>query len=143
MADDAQHILVLDDSDVIGLLARMTLESEGYKVHVCKTIPQAVAELQKQSFELIILDYNLQNGEVGFDLFRHLDVLCHKTPNNCLNNEWPIIIMLSAENDPQRKEMARDNGVKAWVTKPFSPRGIITLVHKLIDEKKAANHANT
>ena len=68
-ADDAPHLLVVDDDRRIRALLLRFLLSEGYRVTTAETAREARAKLEGLNFDLLILDV-MMPGENGFDFAR-------------------------------------------------------------------------
>ena len=68
-ADDAPHLLVVDDDRRIRALLSRYLSAEGYRVSIAETAKEARAKLEGLKFDLLILDV-MMPGENGFDLAR-------------------------------------------------------------------------
>lgn len=118
---EKKHLLVLDDSNLICQLLRLTLEGDGYVVHVTNTVEEAEHKLRERHYDLVILDYNLKDNHTGFEMFASIEAQ--------EESERPKMVMLSAESEPEHKREAKEHGVCAWFTKPFSPRSLIEFVH--------------
>jgi AmiR/NasT family two-component response regulator len=43
--------------------------------------------------------------------------------------------MLTTEASKASKEMARDQGVLAWITKPFKPEKVVSVVVKVLEKR--------
>src|ERR1700756_2432066 len=71
LADDAPHLLVVDDDRRIRNLLSRFLVAEGYRVTTAETAADARAKLEGLHFDLLILDV-MMPGESGFELARHL-----------------------------------------------------------------------
>src|SRR5438128_7991472 len=65
-ADDAPHLLVVDDDRRIRDLLSRFLHGEGYRVTTAETAAEARAKLDGLKFDLLILDV-MMPGESGFD----------------------------------------------------------------------------
>src|ERR1700756_830612 len=68
-ADDAPHLLVVDDDRTIRVLLSRFLLREGYRVSTAESAAEARAKLEGLRFDLLILDV-MMPGENGFDLAR-------------------------------------------------------------------------
>ena len=71
LADDAPHLLVVDDDRRIRNLLSRFLFAEGYRVTTADTAADARAKLEGLRFDLLILDV-MMPGESGFELARDL-----------------------------------------------------------------------
>jgi len=83
LADDAPHLLVVDDDRRIRDLLSRFLLAEGYRVTTAETAADARAKLAGLRFDLLILDV-MMPGETGFNLARDLRassnvpiIMCH------------------------------------------------------------------
>src|SRR5271169_4660704 len=70
-ADDARHLLVVDDDRRIRALLSRFLLGAGYRVSTAETAAKARAKLAGLKFDLLILDV-MMPGESDFDFARRL-----------------------------------------------------------------------
>ncbi len=106
----AKDILVIEDSPEIRILLESSLEE--YHTIFCSTLRDAALALNKQPFQMIILDIGLPDG----DGLRFLAELAGKPETR----STPVMI-LSARADTANKVMAFSVGAEDFVTKPFDP----------------------
>lgn len=117
------QILVIDDEEPIRkLLARM-IELEGYKVSTASCCGDALQQLQKQSFDVILCDVFLPDGN-GVDFI--LDI--KKYANEA------AIILLTAHGNIQDGVQAIKNGAFDYITKGDDNRKIIPTINRAVDE---------
>lgn len=112
-------ILVVEDEPDIQELIRLHLQLAGHKVTRAATAEDANAELRRAIPDLILLDWMLP-GISGLDWARQL----RSAPET---RQVPII-MLSARAAEQDKVEGLDAGVDDYVTKPFSPRELLSRI---------------
>ena len=110
VADDAPHLLVVDDDRRIRDLLSRFLLVEGYRVTTAETAADARAKLEGLRFDLLILDV-MMPGETGFNLARDLRA-CSNVP----------IIMLTARAEAQSRIEGLAIGADDYLAKPFEPR---------------------
>ena len=104
-----KHLFLLEDDEALGRGIAMALE--GPDCTVCRALDLAGARqaLQKERFDLLILDLNLPDGS-GLDLLRQLRAEGEDVP----------IILLTA-NDLELDEVTGlEAGADDYITKPFS-----------------------
>lgn len=109
-ADDAPHLLIVDDDRRIRDLLSRFLASEGYRVTTADHAADARAKLQGLHFDLLILDV-MMPGESGFDLAKSLRQ----------TSEVPIL-MLTARDESAMRIEGLQIGADDYVAKPFEPR---------------------
>ena len=74
-----ERLLVIDDEANIRLLYAQELGDEGYEVVTAATVSEALARLEEQTFDLVILDIKLKN-ESGLDLLQQIVKERHNLP---------------------------------------------------------------
>jgi two-component system phosphate regulon response regulator OmpR len=110
LADDAPHLLIVDDDRAIRDLLSRFLHREGYRVTTADTAAEARAKLDGLRFDLLILDV-MMPGETGFDLARSIRT----------SSAVPIL-MLTARAEKESRIAGLELGADDYVAKPFEPR---------------------
>jgi DNA-binding NtrC family response regulator len=62
------RILVVDDEASVLITYRMILEQQGYVVAACSTSREAIQAIEKQSFDVVLCDYSLEEQHTGFEV---------------------------------------------------------------------------
>ncbi|MFA5143426.1 MAG: response regulator transcription factor [Candidatus Omnitrophota bacterium] len=123
----AKILIVEDDKHILtGLVDNLTLE--GYKTIIARDGKEALVQARERSPDLIILDIMLPKLN-GFEVCKSL----RKTGANI-----PIII-LSARAQESDKVLGLELGADDYVTKPFSPRELLTRVKAILRRTEAAS----
>ena len=125
-ADDAPHLLVVDDDRRIRDLLSRFLLSEGYRVTTADTAADARAKLEGLRFDLLILDV-MMPGETGFNLARDL-----RTSSNV------PIIMLTARAEPHSRIEGLAIGADDYLGKPFEPKELSLRVAGILRRTRPA-----
>lgn len=113
-------VLVVDDEPHIGRIIRTRLEQDGFVVHLAEHGQEALALLQQHpSIALVLLDL-MMPGMSGIDVLRVLRSDVRWTA-------LPCIVLTAAGQDAQLRE-AEALGVSEIMTKPFSPRRLLSRV---------------
>lgn len=66
------HVLILDDDEGLCHLARKRLERAGYLVSIAQTTSDAHHCINAVRPDVLVLDYDLKEGQTGLDFFRAL-----------------------------------------------------------------------
>ena len=119
-ADDAPHLLVVDDDRRIRDLLSRFLSTEGYRISTADSAAMARAKLSSLSFDLLILDV-MMPGETGFDLARFIRT----------SSSVPII-MLTARHEAEARIEGLQIGADDYVAKPFEPRELILRIGNIL-----------
>jgi two-component system alkaline phosphatase synthesis response regulator PhoP len=100
-------LLVEDDPSITSLLA-LHFQAPSFFVRACDRGATALEWLEKESFDLIVLDILLPDGN-GFEFCRKIRGSDTRTP----------ILMLSALGEEMDKVLALELGADDYLTKPF------------------------
>jgi two-component system phosphate regulon response regulator OmpR len=126
LADDAPHLLLVDDDRRIRDLLSRYLHSEGYRVTTAETAADARAKLGGLSFDLLILDV-MMPGENGFDLAQAIRT----------SSTVPIL-MLTARDGAESRIKGLEIGADDYVAKPFDPRELSLRIANILKRAQPA-----
>ena len=125
------HILLVDDELSIQRTMAPLLRSRGYEVTVAGTGREALASVEGDAPDLIVLDLGLPDMD-GIDICRRVRA------------RWSTpIVVLSARGAEQDKVRALDEGADDYVTKPFGPEELLARVRAAIRRASAGEPGET
>ncbi len=113
-------ILVVDDETRISRMIRMNLEHDGYEVIEAQSGQQALDLVRSRMPSLVILDVMMP----GLDGFETLSILREIS-------QVPVI-MLTAKGEEEDRIRGLELGADDYVTKPFSPRELVSRVKAVL-----------
>ncbi len=125
-ADDAPHLLIVDDDRRIRDLLSRFLASEGYRVTTADNAGEARAKLDGLSFDLLILDV-MMPGETGFELAKSIRV----------SSAVPIL-MLTARSETDMRIQGLEIGADDYLAKPFEPRELSLRIASILRRAQPA-----
>jgi two-component system phosphate regulon response regulator OmpR len=125
-ADDAPHLLVVDDDRRIRDLLSRFLSTEGYRISTADSAQTARAKLASLSFDLLILDV-MMPGETGFEFARDI----RKTSG-------VPILMLTARDAAESRITGLEIGADDYLSKPFEPRELSLRIANILKRAKPA-----
>jgi two-component system, OmpR family, phosphate regulon response regulator OmpR len=125
-ADDAPHLLVVDDDRRIRDLLSRFLSVEGYRVTTAETAAEARLKLDGMRFDLLILDV-MMPGESGFELARAIR-----------KNSTVPILMLTARDEKQSRIEGLETGADDYLSKPFEPRELSLRIANILKRTQPA-----
>ncbi|HWV51918.1 response regulator transcription factor [Pseudorhodoplanes sp.] len=128
-ADDAPHLLVVDDDRRIRDLLSRFLAAEGYRVTTADNAAEARAKLNGLHFDLLILDV-MMPGESGFDLAKSLR-----------STSTVPILMLTARDETAMRIEGLQIGADDYVSKPFEPRELSLRIANILKRAQPATPA--
>jgi DNA-binding response OmpR family regulator len=119
-----KHILVVDDEIGALTLIGIMLERGGFSVLKAKDANAALAELEKATPNLIILDV-MMPGMDGIEL-------CRVIRNRTETADTPVLI-LSARGDAESVMRGMDAGANDYLPKPILHHDLVDKVRKMLD----------
>ena len=114
-----QLLLVEDDPSIVRYLSAF-LQEQGFAVQTVPGQAEALAALQANTFDLILLDISLQNGN-GFSA-------CV-----AIKEQFDLpVIFLTASADEYSVITGLDLGADDYITKPFRPRELVSRIKSVL-----------
>jgi two-component system phosphate regulon response regulator OmpR len=127
LADDAPHLLIVDDDRRIRDLLSRFLAGEGYRVTTADSAADARAKLNSLSFDLLILDV-MMPGESGFDFAKSMRAAANDVP----------ILMLTARDAAESRIKGLEIGADDYLSKPFEPRELSLRIANILKRAQPA-----
>lgn len=123
MNKNLNRIFVVDDDPDIGMMLKLMLEYHGYNVMVTERAEKAEGIIQKEHFNLLIMDM-LMSGINGTDI-------CSRLKKDKANASLPVI-MISAH--PNAREICLGAGADEFMAKPFDMNELMLKIHTFLPE---------
>jgi DNA-binding response OmpR family regulator len=120
LATEPQTILVVEDEASITRLVRLYLERAGFRVAEAADGRAALALHDRERPALVVLDLMLPKLD-GWEVCRRIRATS-RTP----------ILMLTARQSEEDRVAGLDLGADDYVTKPFSPRELVSRVRAIL-----------
>ncbi len=127
-------ILVADDEQDILEIIKYNLEKEGYKVHTASNGQQAIEVAKQVKPNLILLDI-MMPYKTGFEVCKILRSLSDFNDT--------LIIFLTALNDELSHIKGLDSGADDYVSKPVSPKVLVSRVNALLRRLQKEDDSKT
>jgi two-component system, cell cycle response regulator DivK len=119
----SKTILVVEDQEDNRQILRDLLGNAGYQMHEAENGEEALAAVAKFRPDLILMDIQLPILD-GYEATRRLKA-------NPETKNIPVIVVTSyALSGDETK--ARESGCDAYVTKPYSPRALLTKIREFL-----------
>ena len=114
-------VLVVDDDARLREFMRVNLEMEGYSVREAASADEALAALEDQAPQLVLLDV-VMPGVDGWEMLQRMQERHGAIP----------VIMFSGKVDEELSADAQKRGARAFVGKPFDPQQLIERAKQLV-----------
>lgn len=126
---DATRIYVIEDEPSIAEVVSLYLRRAGYTVSQAQEGTQAIAMLEQQLPDLVVLDLMLPNVD-GLEITRWLRD----------RSDVPII-MLTARREEADRIAGLEMGADDYVVKPFSPQELVSRVRAVLRRTRGSSDA--
>lgn len=118
-------ILLVEDEENLQEALKLNLELEGYEVTAACTGMEALKAIDREYFDLVILDIMLPEMD-GITVCEHIRVR---------NNDVPVLF-LSAKNSSADRVLGLKKGGDDYITKPFDLEELLLRIEKLIEKNR-------
>jgi DNA-binding NtrC family response regulator len=122
VAEAAERILVVDDEENMVHFLTKLLRGGGFEVEAARTGEEALARLRAGSFELVLTDLRLPDGD-GIDVLKAARELHPET----------VVVLITAYGTIGSAIEAMRAGAYDYVTKPFRAGEILQVVEKALE----------
>jgi DNA-binding response OmpR family regulator len=116
----SSKILLVEDDRSLGPMLKERL-SKDFDVTLCPSMKTAVEELNRQNFDVAVLDIGLPDGS-GFDVARAIKAKS-KTP----------ILFLTAQGDAESRLKGYELGAEEYVPKPFHLKELLIRIQHVLE----------
>ena len=116
-------ILIADDHEMVrhGLRAILTKEFAGAHIGEAQDARSAVALLQRETWDLVLLDINMP-GRSGLEVLRDVKTLCPKVP----------VLVLSVYPEEAFALRALNLGASAYLNKQIASAELVAAIRKIL-----------
>ena len=124
-----KKILLVEDNETITMGLKYSLEQEKFYVETAKNIVMAKSKINKEDFDLYLLDIALPDGE-GYEICKYVK---EKGDNP--------VIFLTAKDEETDIVQGLDMGADDYVVKPFRTRELLSRINSVLRryDKETAN----
>jgi DNA-binding NtrC family response regulator len=119
-------LLIVEDEPAIQLALESLLRKAGYEIVLAGSGDEALAQLQKHVFDLVITDLALGQGPTGLDVLHAVKASRPETP----------VIMITARGSEKIAVEAMKGGAEDYVPKPFENDEVRVVVRRALDRTR-------
>ncbi|MEA3440494.1 MAG: response regulator transcription factor [Chloroflexota bacterium] len=124
-----RRILVVDDEERMVRFIRLNLEYDGFQVIEAFNGAQAIEQVRSNLPDLVLLDVMMPDID-GFEVLRIIREV----------SSVPVI-MLTAKSEEDDRVRGLELGADDYITKPFSPRELVSRVRAVLRRTEGASGA--
>ncbi len=118
-----KRILIVDDDELVLIALKELLKPQGYEVQTINSGAEALKMLEKDGFDLLILDIMMPEMD-GFEL-------CRKIRQKEPYKDTPVVFLTAKSRDEDRAQ-GLEAGANLFLSKPISPSRLLSLIAETI-----------
>lgn len=127
-----QNLLLVEDDDAIAEVVALHLREAGFHVHRESDGRKAMATVDRQTFDLVVLDLMLPGAD-GLDVCRHIRARVDYVP----------LIIVSARTTETHRVLGLELGADDYLPKPFSVLELVARVRALLRRAERLRNGET
>jgi len=127
-SDRPLRVMVVDDSVTVRKVTSRVLQRQGYEVFTAKDGVDAIAKLQDERPDIMLLDIEMPRMD-GFEVASHVR-------HNEQIKDLPII-MITSRTGEKHRERAMSIGVNHYMGKPFQESVLLETIDSLVGKPVA------
>jgi DNA-binding NtrC family response regulator len=116
-------ILVVDDEEALRMVLSSELASEGYEVRAAGDGDEAIVELEKSPFDLVLLDIKMPRMN-GFEVLKFIKEKHSRSK----------VVMLTGFADLKNAIESKKLGADDFVSKPYDLVDLLTTIERVLSE---------
>ncbi len=120
-----EKILVVDDEESMREVLSIMLKRAGYTVTVASDVDEALVEINKEIFDLVMTDLKMPNG-TGLDILKAVKAASPET----------AVLILTAFASTESAVEAMKQGAYDYITKPFQVDEVQLIVKKALERQR-------
>ncbi len=121
------RIMVIDDEKIVGDMAKMSLEQEGYEVETFLSAEPALARMKDERFHVVVTDYKMK-GIDGMEVLRTVK----------RDHPGTTVIMITAFANLDAAIEALRGDVHDFFPKPVRIKELKASIRRALDKENAA-----
>lgn len=114
-------VLIVDDDPKLLKMLQRTLLYEGFRVLTASNGHEALAQVQAQRPDIVVLDW-LMPGPDGLNVLQRLRATGDRT----------LVLMLTARDAVEHRVEGLEAGADDYLVKPFAPAELLARIHALL-----------
>jgi len=123
---NSRKIMVIDDEKIVGDMAKLSLEQEGYHVETFLNAEPALKRMQEDKFDVVVTDYKMK-GIDGMEVLR--------TVKNLYPQTQVIMITAFANLDAAIEALRRD--VHDFFPKPVKIKELKASIKRALEKQSS------
>ena len=128
MSEKTKRLLVVDDEPIVGKRLQQVFSKIGFEIETYTEPAAAMAAMAARPFDLVVTDFKME-GMDGLEVLRQARAM----------NPAVRVIVITGYASPDTAELAQQQGVFAFLAKPFRLDELKQVIFRALAELDAGN----
>lgn len=128
MSEKTKRLLVVDDEPIVGKRLQQVFSKIGFEIETYTEPAAAMAAMAARPFDLVVTDLKME-GMDGLEVLRQARAM----------NPAVRVIIITGYASPDTAELAQQQGVFAFLAKPFRLDELKQVIFRALAELNAGN----
>ena len=126
MSDKVKRLLVIDDEPIVGKRLQQVFSKIGFEVETYTEPVAAMAAMAAHPFDIVVTDLKME-GMDGLEVLRQAKAM----------NPATRVIIITGYASPDTAELAQQQGVFAFLAKPFRLDELKQVIFRALEQMEA------
>lgn len=126
MSETITRLLVVDDEPIVGKRLKQVFGKIGFEIETFTDSASALAAMAEKSFDIVVTDLKME-GIDGIEVLKRV---------RAMNPETRVII-ITGYASPDTAELAQQQGVFAFLAKPFRLDELKQVIYRAMEPNRA------
>lgn len=126
MSETITRLLVVDDEPIVGKRLKQVFGKIGFEIETFTDSASALAAMAEKSFDIVVTDLKME-GIDGIEVLKRV---------RTMNPETRVII-ITGYASPDTAELAQQQGVFAFLAKPFRLDELKQVIYRAMEPNRA------
>ncbi|RJQ38338.1 MAG: sigma-54-dependent Fis family transcriptional regulator [Nitrospiraceae bacterium] len=119
------NILIIDDEDIVRISCKRALMPEGFEVKTAQNGIEGLKMIEEERFDIVLTDLKMPDID-GIEVLR------------LIKQRWAdtVVIIITGYQTVDSAVKAIKLGAYDYIEKPFTPDGIVNVVHRALEDRK-------
>jgi DNA-binding NtrC family response regulator len=126
MSETNMRLLVVDDEPIVGKRLKQVFDKIGFEIETYTDSSAALAAIAEKSFDIVVTDLKME-GIDGIEVLKRVRAMNPKTR----------VIIITGYASPDTAELAAQEGVFAFLAKPFRLDELKQVIYRAMEADRA------
>jgi DNA-binding response OmpR family regulator len=125
-----ENILILEQDEILAQNLTRSLRKQGFSTRHVHTVTEAIAQIKKYTYELIILEMDIAQNQTAMDLLLAI--------KDWKQEKKPSMILLTSRDNQSDVKMVMNMGISSVISRPFSMDTMLAATERVLADKRSA-----